>query len=203
MRYGHTSLSRVTKNDPPVQRTHGECIYGLKLGAKPRMARNHEMAREREIAVIGSSPQFISWGWLESRESQRLEKYDIVAKMSKPAFFVGQVEFWSPLTPCPYYRYPYYIRRLMAVEKWGKPKSFTGLRSFMGVFNRHGIYLDNLALLASPVFDILKIPKAETALIPESEFRPGGNSFRNIPGYSGIFRTLFRNIQEFFRHVWK
>ena len=82
----------------------------------------------------------------------------MVAKMSKTAFCVGQVEFCGHILgggcrrPVP--------RWLMAIQKWAKPKTVRELRSFMGVVNWYGIFVDNLALIASPLFDMLKTPKA-------------------------------------------
>ena len=308
-RYGPTSLSGVTKKDPPVRGPHGECVFELKPGARPHMARPHRMAREREIAVNDLIRELMARGWLESSASdwasacfavpkragyqgdkteyrlvvdyrwlnewtvpdshpipliedmlerqgknklftiidmkhgfhqvpvpeemrkftamvtpdgqllqwkvmpmgiknapgkfqrimqwvlrdlpfatvyiddiligsdgdtpeeilknheehvkqvlQRLEEYDMVAKMSKTAFFVDQVEFCGHILgggcrrPVP--------GRLMAIQKWTKPKTVRELRSFMGVVNWYGIYVDNLALIASPLFDMLKAPKS-------------------------------------------
>ena len=82
----------------------------------------------------------------------------MVAKMSKTAFFVDQVEFCGHILgggcrrPVP--------GRLMAIQKWTKPKTVRELRSFMGVVNWYVIYVDNLALIASPLFDMLKAPKS-------------------------------------------
>ena len=46
--------------------------------------------------------------------------------------------------------------RLLAIQKWAKPKTVRELRSFRGVVNWYGIYVENLAYIAAPLFEMLK-----------------------------------------------
>jgi len=88
---------------------------------------------------------------------QRLEDHNMVAKLSKTAFFVEEVEFCGHILgggkrrPVP--------GRLMALQKWPKPKTVRELRAFMGLCNWYAIYIKDLADIAAPLFDLLKVPK--------------------------------------------
>ena len=91
---------------------------------------------------------------------QRLEEHQMVAKMSKAAFFVDSVEFCGHILgggcrkPVP--------GRLMAIQKWERPKTIRELRAFMGLCNWYSIYIKNLAKIGAPLFDMLKVPKGKS-----------------------------------------
>ena len=88
---------------------------------------------------------------------QRLADHKMVAKMSKAAFFVREVEFCGHILgggtrrPVP--------GRLMAIQKWEKPKTLRELRAFTGLINWYGIYVKNLAEISAPMCELLKTPK--------------------------------------------
>ena len=44
----------------------------------------------------------------------------------------------------------------MAVQKWGKPNTITGLRAFLGLANYYSGYARDYAGIVSPMMEILK-----------------------------------------------
>ena len=83
----------------------------------------------------------------------------LVADIGKCEFFVEEVGFCGHILgggkrrPAP--------GKLMAIEKWERPKTITELRAFFGFTNYYSSYIKDYANMVSRLQDKLKVPREE------------------------------------------
>ena len=98
---------------------------------------------------------------LHDRDLRRLlellKEEKLVADINKCKMFVREVEFCGHILgrgvrrPAP--------GKLMAIEKWERPKNITEMRAFLGFTNYYSTYIKDYANVAAPLQDKLKVPR--------------------------------------------
>ena len=51
--------------------------------------------------------------------------------------------------------------KVVAVQKWEKPNTITGLRAFLGFANYYSAYVRDYAGIVSPMMELLKVGRLE------------------------------------------
>ena len=88
-----------------------------------------------------------------------LKKKFLIADINKCNFFVKSVEYCGHILeggrrrPAP--------GRLMAIEKWERPKNISAMRAFLGFTNYYSSYIPNYATYVHKFQDKLKVPRQE------------------------------------------